>query len=277
MKLLLSQIFPITNPRDYKLHLATRNNDGEEPLDLFVHNPKGWENWNKYKGQDEFSRDFVFALIDFYPEQDRWLFGGAWQIHDRKHRKYKNSYWEYDISPVEASKPFIGRLKLSLERHGRYKAPYFENYYSKLEVTEILPTRYTGEDFCGFDNIDIEFWRLEEIIRLQQSGWKAALKGVKGVYLITDTRNGKRYVGSAYNEGGIWSRWEGYISTGHGHNKELKKVISTKREIDYARKFFHFALLEHFSTKTGDDFIIRREAYWKDVLRTRGKYGYNKN
>lgn len=29
----------------------------------------------------------------------------------------------------------------------------------------------------------------------------------KGVYLISDTYTGKLYVGSAYNENGIWGRW----------------------------------------------------------------------
>jgi hypothetical protein len=255
--------------------LACRAGD-VEPLDLFVHEPKRWEEWNKYKGQDEFSRDYIFALIDFWPEQDRWLFGGAWQIHDRKYRKYKNSYWEYDISLLEACKPFIGRLKLSLKRPARNKALYFEDHYSKLVVTEILPTRYAGEVFCGFDVIDIEFSKLADIIRRQQSDWRTALENVKGVYLITDTRNEKRYVGSAYSEGGIWSRWACHINTGHGYTADLKRVIS-KRGPDYARKFFRFALLEHFSMKTDNDFIISREAYWKEVLRSRGKYGYNKN
>ena len=273
MDILLSQIYPIPNPEDYKLHLACRSGD-EDPLDFFVHDQKRWESWNQEKAVNHFNRKFIFGLINFWPEQDRWLFGGAWKVNDSK---YKHGWWKYDISLVEPCKPFIGRLKLSLERPGRIKAVCLEKHYSKLVVTEILPTRYTGEDFCGFDNIDIEFWRLEEIIRQQQPGWKAALESVKGVYLITDTRNGKRYVGSAYNEGGIWSRWASYSSSGHGHNKELKKVISTKRELDKARKFFRFALLEHFSTKTDNDFIISREAYWKDVLLSRGKRGYNKN
>jgi hypothetical protein len=273
MNLLLPQIYPIEHPEDYKLHLACRSGR-EDPLDLFVHHPEKWESWNKWKkSQNHFNRGFIFSLIDFWPEQERWLFGGAWQVHGSK---YKDHWWEYDITLVEACKPFIGRLKLSLKRPGRVKAVYLEKYYSKLVVTEILPTRYAGEVFCGFDNIDIEFWRLEDIIRRQQSDWKASLESVKGVYLITDIRNGKRYVGSAYGRGGIWSRWECYTGTGHGHTDELTKIIS-KRGLEYARESFHFALLEHFSTKTDKDFVTGRETYWKNVLRSRGKYGYNKN
>jgi hypothetical protein len=274
MELHLSQIYPISNPGDYKLHLASRARN-VEPLDLFVHEPETWEEWNKYKKHDDFSRDFIFALIDFWPEKDRWLFGGAWQIHNRKYRKYKHGYWEYDIRLVEACKPFIGRLKVALKRSGRVKAVYFEKYYSKLVVTEILPTPYAGEVFCGLDKIDIEFSKLADIIRRQQADWKIALENVKGIYLITDTRNEKRYVGSAYGEGGVWSRWASYTETGHGYTDELTKIIS-KRGLAHAQKHFRFTLLEHYSKKTENDIITDRETYWKNVLRTR-ECGYNRN
>jgi hypothetical protein len=48
---------------------------------------------------------------------------------------------------------------------------------------------------------------LESIYAIQRPDWKTALEHAKGVYLITDTSNGKRYVGSAYGVTGIWSRW----------------------------------------------------------------------
>ena len=104
MKLYLPQFCPITDPEKYKLHLACRSED-VEPLDLFVHDPKRWEEWNEWKYErNEFSRDFIFALIDFYPEQDRWLFGGAWQVHSR--RKHKDNWWKYDTSPPGSLETF---------------------------------------------------------------------------------------------------------------------------------------------------------------------------
>ena len=102
------------------------------------------------------------------------------------------------------------------------------------------------------------------------------MENVKGVYLITDISNGKRYVGSAYGGEGIWSRWKSYVETGHGNNKELTRLIK-RSGMEYARINFRFALLEHQSMLTDDDFIIERENYWKNILLTRGKYGYNKN
>jgi len=63
-ELRLSQIWPIPNPEDFKVHMACES-DGEEPLDLFVHEPKKWLEWNQYKGRNEFSREYIFALIEF--------------------------------------------------------------------------------------------------------------------------------------------------------------------------------------------------------------------
>lgn len=273
MEIPLSKVYAVPNPRQYKLHLACWNG-ADQPLDVFVRNRAEWDEWNSWRGvRDDFSRDFIFALIDFYPERHRWLFGGGYRVLSRSARNHAPSY---TIQLLDESRPFIGRLKAALKRPGRAKAVNFENYYDQLVVSEILPEPYTGEAFCGYDGIDIGFSMLESIFAIQRADWKAALENAKGVYLITDTSNGKRYVGSAYGVTGIWSRWASYVGTGHGHSDELTQIIDIYG-LDYARLNFRFALLEHRTMKTDDLVIIQREKYWKDVLLTRGEYGYNKN
>ena len=119
------------------------------------------------------------------------------------------------------------------------------------------------------------FSQLEAIIKQHKPDWKAALENVKGVYLIVDKSNGKMYVGSAYGDAGIWSRWACYIGTGHGWNDELTKLINTNG-IGYARENFQFSILEFRSMRTDDQVIINREQYWKRALQTNA-FGYNKN
>ena len=273
MNIQLSQILPVAHPEEFKLHLACWNGS-EQPLDIFVQNREKWDGWNSWRGgRDDFSREFIFSLIDFYPEKDSWLFGGAYRVLSRK--KVKNAPG-YTIKLLDESQPFIGRLKISLKRPSRAKSFYFENHYKDLVVSEILPTPYTGEGFCGYEDIDIGFPMLENLFSVQRSDWKGALESVKGVYLVTDTSNGKRYVGSAYGDGGIWSRWANYIETGHGNNRELIKQIKSSG-IEYARKYFRFALLEQRAMNTADNVVIEREQYWKRILLSRGDYGYNKN
>ena len=280
MAIYLPQVYPIAHPEHFKLHLACGYENAEapggflQPLDDFVADREEWDTWNgSPRKQDVFSRDFIFAFMDFYTEEDRWLFGGAYRVLDRT-RNGKNI--KYKIRLLDESEPFIGRLKLQFKRPGRTKAFKLERYYEQLVVSEILPEAYTGEVFCGYDQIDIAFPMLEQIISRQRPDWRAALVNAKGIYLITDTLTGKRYVGSAYGATGIWSRWECYVGTCHGYNDELTRLIARRRR-GYARRFFRFALLEYFSMKADDDFVIRRETYWKEVLLSRGKYGYNDN
>lgn len=273
MNIHLAQLYPIHQPEQYKLHLAC-SDGSDQPLDVFVRNRTEWDGWNRWRGaRDDFSREFIFSLIDFYPEKDRWLFGGAYRVLSRKSINRAHSYV---IEPLDEGRSFIGRMKISLKRPGRARAVNFEKHYKDLIVAEILPAPYTGEAFCGYDQIDIGFPMLESIFTIQRSDWKTALENAKRVYLITDTGNGKRYVGSAYGVTGIWSRWARYVETGHGYNDGLTQIIATSG-IEYARKHFRFALLEHRTMKTDDNVVIQREQYWKSVLLTCGDYGYNKN
>ena len=151
-----------------------------------------------------------------------------------------------------------------------------EKWINEFQVSEILKEEFAGEVFCGYENINHDFSSLETIYKNTKQDWKAALENIKGIYLITDKRNGKKYVGSAYGDLGIWSRWYCYINTGHGKNDELTKLIKQKG-IEYARKYFRFTLLEYRNMKTDDKIIIERESYWKEALLSRGQFGYNKN
>ncbi len=268
MSIKLTEILQIQNLSDYKMHLACWNGK-YQPLDVFVISKEEWEDWQRYRGKrDDFNRKYIFALIDFYPESDIWLFGGIYEVIERNTQGYK-------VRLEESSKELIGRLKIRFKRPGRTKAVKLEKYHNKLILSEILKECYTGEEFCGYENINHDFRSIENIIKTNKPDWKAALSNIKGVYLITDKNNGRSYVGSAYGDSGIWSRWACYIGTGHGWTDELTKLVKEKG-IPYARNNFVFTLLEYRSMKTDDKAIIEREKYWKEVLLTR-EFGYNRN
>ncbi len=273
MAILLPELCTIARPEQYKVHLACWNQK-EHPLDVYVRDRGQWDGWNSWRStRDDFTRDYIFSLIEFYPQKDRWLFGGIYKVISRK--PIDNSH-SYQVERANECEGFVGRLKLELKRPGRGRAFNFERHYQTLVVSEILPKPYSGESFPGYEQIDIGFFVLEDIIKRQRADWKAALINVKGVYLITDTSNGKRYVGSAYGDFGIWSRWECYITTGHGNNQGLIDLIEAQ-QFEHARTYFRFALLDLCSMKTDDHVVRDRETYWKKVLLTRGDHGYNEN
>jgi len=97
------------------------------------------------------------------------------------------------------------------------------------------------------------------------------LQNQKGVYLITDSSNGRMYVGSAYGENMILGRWQSYVMTGHSGNTELRKLT-----FDHIKEKFRYSILDIFKSNIDYQAIIEKESWWKEVLLTR-RFGYNIN
>jgi hypothetical protein len=182
----------------------------------------------------------------------------------------------YEVRLTEAGEGLIGRLKLRSAYRERTTRASFENHYRSFEVQEILREPYTGRRFPGYDDIDLSFEELEALVKNARPDWMVALENMKGRYLISDTSTGKRYVGSAYGDQGIWSRWCAYIGSGHGGNVELR-ALAIDPTLAYCNANFRFALLEHRHSRTDDKIILDRESFWKRILLTRGEYGLNRN
>ncbi len=267
--ILLKDIWPIEGVTDYKVHFGRY--DGRNPLDLWVGNRAVWKVWQEYyPSRNAFNREFIFSLMDFYFERDTWLFGGVFRVKGRRKERYEVELTKYGA-------PFIGRLKLYSPYRHRQTRVNFENHYDNFHVREVLREPYSGQSFPGYENINLSFDELDGLIRNDRPDWKAALKNVQGIYLITDTKTNKRYVGSAYSDSGIWSRWGQYIQNGHGGNAGLRDLLKKSNGVEYCQKNFKFSLLEYHSMNAPDTIVTDREKFWKKVLLTGDKYGYNKN
>jgi len=262
---------------NYKLHLAAWNGY-EHPLDVFVRDFVEWKGWNKWrKNRDDFNRDFIFTLIPDYRRPGKYIFGGVFRVVER-YQDFAETEIGYRVELAEQYKELIGRLVVDFYRYQglRGRAFIFANYINDMTVAEITEKPYGGIDFPGYENILLQFDMLELLVNNQKQDWIAALGNVKGVYVICDKSNGKKYVGSAYGGAGIWSRWSCYANTGHGYNDDLVAVIE-KEGKDYARKNFQFSVLEVISMRADDNYVVHRESFWKEVLLTKTKFGYNKN
>ncbi len=273
MSIPLSKLLTIPNPSEYKVHLARMANKSQ-PLDVFARDRAEWDGWNSWRSnKDEFNRNFILSFAQFYPEMDVWIFAGIYKVIERKPIDQSNSY---TIELTTEHEELIGRLKLHFLSPGRSRSVKLENYYAEMSVSELLKEPYTGAKFPGYEDISYDFETLEAVFRNSRPDWKAALENIKGIYLIVDKSNGKKYVGSAYGGSGIWSRWECYMNTGHGWTDELTQLID-REGIAYARKNFRISLLEYRAAKTDDAVIIGREGFWKEALMSRIPLGYNRN
>ena len=74
-----------------------------------------------------------------------------------------------------------------------------------IRIKELLQEPYSIQTFPGYKNFDVPFMTLEHTI--DHPSWKNALS-IKGIYLITDTESGKKYVGKASGEGGLLATLE---------------------------------------------------------------------
>jgi len=274
-------LFPSFDWSDAKIHVAQKSSSSR-PIDVFTRSFDEWQNgWNgSFHSNHCWNKQYIFSMIEIPTQPDRWLFGGI--FHVLSHRNGKSSKGKdgiiYKVGLSEMGTPMIGRLVIHWVKDARAKGRKPGSMLDNMRVSEILPEIYAGEDFPGYTNINHSFSVLEKLWLDCKPDWLAALTHCQGVYLITDVKTSMRYVGSAYGEAGIWSRWGDYFTSGHGGNKLLKKLLLSKNNgIDYARDNFHFSLLEQASSRDSEQYIIQRESFWKEVLLTRGKYGLNEN
>lgn len=277
-----SLLFPAVDWGAVKIHVAQKSGN-IRPIDVFTRSFDEWQNkWNgSYHSNHCWNRKYVFSIIELPNEPNRWLFGGIFKVisHSKKIRKGKEwSFYKVDLESI--GEPLIGRLVFRWVKDARAKGRKPDNILPNMSVAEILPEIYAGEDFPGYANINHDFGILEKLWLDRKPDWYAALSHCQGVYLLTDTLTGLRYVGSAYGENGIWSRWETYFNSGgHGNNKLIKELLLQKKPngTEYARKYFRFSLLEQASSRDSEQYVLIREGFWKTVLLTRGKFGLNDN
>jgi len=265
----------------FKIHVAQANYKGVRPLDVFIRSFDEWQNdWNgRYQRKNYWNREFIFSIIEMPHKPDKWLFGGIFKVISNRASPTEDSparrLYEVEFNPTGES--LIGRLIVGWKKDSRPmgRSPEHPSMLPKMTVSEILPEAYAGEDCPGYANINHPFPVIEKVWRENKPDWKAALENSRGVYLITDTKTGLRYVGSAYGDTGLWARWGAYFKThGHGNNKLLKELIR-KNGKDYARAHFTISLLEHASSRDSEQQTIEREEFWKRTLMTVGPFGLN--
>lgn len=182
----------------------------------------------------------------------------------------------YDADEVKEYEQYFGRLVVEYHNPCRTIGRKYENVMDELEVVQILNEQYTGNEFPGYENVRLSYPLLKNIVDRQLPGWVDALRNQKAVYLITDTKTGKLYVGSATSQTGmLLQRWSSYAADGHGGNIELRELVK-QQGLDYVKENFQYSILENYNARMDDGYILKRESWWKETLCTR-THGYNKN
>lgn len=282
-ELKLNDLLNLSNEelRTTKIRLNTYNGD-KNPIDEFKKNPKLLLDWNYWNNKPYRIGQISIGLVNM--GNDRWLLFTVGKIKrvldvpiDGNNRPSNDGHGiQVEYETLEQFQDLYGRVVIGYHNESQQLFRNAIPFIDELVVREILPTVFTGFEFPGYDNVRLSYEQLSTIVYGNYPSYHNALKNQKAVYLQTDKATGKLYVGSATAQYGmLLQRWEAYVENGHGGNIGLKELIN-QEGFDYIKHNFQYSIIENFNAKVDDNYVLQREAYWKDVLQTR-KFGYNKN
>ena len=259
--------------------IFNRGLDKKSKIKLVRHKDKRYDLYNMYRtDKEEFlkyqstqSKD-VFKNVEYIvsfvgEESDLSRFIAVYKIVSSTRDVEEN--FIYEMEEIHRFEDLKERVII------KWKNPISWHQYidKQMEVTEIQPGLHYKQFTDYFDFI-LTFKELEEITKNQYPDWKKTLSITKGIYLISDTKTGKLYVGSAYGENGIWGRWSNYsLTKGHGNNKTLKKLVEIDK--DYATNFT-FSILMLLPKTMPDHEVIKKETLFKNKLGS-NSFGLNNN
>lgn len=249
-------------------------NGYHDPMDLYKENPDIVNNdWFLWQDERRYFREGQIAICFLKIGVDTWLLTTIKKI--LKELDVTGAIG-YEAEEIEVYRKYFGRLVVKFHNTSRTMGRTYQAVMEELEVLEILNDQFTGEDFPGYENVRLSWKQLKNIIDRQLPGWIPALQNQKAVYLITDISTGKLYVGSATAQYGmLLQRWSSYATNGHGGNIELEKLVREKGPA-YVEENFQYSILENYNARMDDHYILKREMWWKETLKSR-EFGYNAN
>lgn len=278
--------FPVENTEKTKIKFNMNDADpNKKAWDYLVNGPddSNWIRINAHRKEKNVSNnldkaEYLLAFAQYYPYGPRYyIFGGYYKVVKLSPKEKDGTGYKLELQ--EKFSEYIKRLIIELkEPIGRNI--YTRNYTSVVSgalspvIYEIAPESKLGP-FPGYSSVSLQHRELRSII--DDPPWKEELSRVKGVYCVTDTSNGRLYIGSAYSsKEGIWHRWKSYADINNltGGNKEFEEIKkdNPKAILDN----FQYTIIEVFDMKADEKAIIARENYWKEAFCTRNK-GMNHN
>jgi hypothetical protein len=225
-----------------------------------------FEVYQGFQSKPVFECDFVIACVGHGPGRARFL--GVYRKLGRRAKgtvKLPRGYTYPDMSVAKAyyyelrKEPGFEDLEDRVVMDWGAGALAWHQWLAKRdrEVIEILPKGFV-KTFPGYLDFVLTFEELRRIVSHPEENrdWHDMLGAVSGVYVITDQRTGRHYVGAAYGRDGILGRWRAYAKTGHGGNRRLERLTSSRK--NYASNFT-FTVLRVMDRTTPDIEVLAQE------------------
>lgn len=213
--------------------------------------------------------------------QRRSRLWGAFENHGEVAAERTETLRGFDLRPTGFLAPLHDRLVIEWDNPRSWHRSAGSASAARMPVLEIADR--DKAPFPGFDGVLLPYHQLRDMVEEPRyADWRAALSEVQGIYLITDSSNGKQYVGKADGTERILGRWAVYARDGHGGNVALRELAHhsaigevAKTKTDHARHFV-FSLLRVFGPSTPSSEVNVAESHYKEALMTR-EFGLNRN
>jgi hypothetical protein len=180
-----------------KVHLACWNGT-DDPLDVFRHG--NFEAWQATQRARNFERPQIISLVQMRGGSQRWLFAGCFDQTGCRQDPERPGRWIYSTAERPATASLTGRLIVQYQRQGRNSYRNAETIADDMLVAELRDKRISAYVFSDFSDVRLTKADLDLIVKNENDSWVNALSSVRGIYVITDTSNGRLYVGSALAE-----------------------------------------------------------------------------
>jgi len=282
-----TEFLPVPDPARTKVKFNIKDGAGGLPAwELLRHEDQvPWLNMIRYRAEGNSNNnldgaDYVLAFAQYLPlGPNYFIFGGLFETHMIIPKINRGSGYALTLLPQHSE--YIRRLIVKLDvPPGQSYLRWYESLQSSKAspiIYELAPDTKLGT-FPGYQNVLLRHAEMQLIIKHAEPSWRNALSNVKAVYVITDTSDGRLYVGSASGEGeGLWQRWASYANVKQltGGNIKLEALLA-ERGPDHIVNNFQYSILEIFDKKTRDETIQLRESFWKLALNSRAN-GLNAN
>lgn len=221
--------------------------------------------------------DYIVSFIGERGTTARFV--GVYKVGNKIDSPYNPGDIICDMDIMEAFEPLTHRVVIEW---GKNTNCWCQDYKTQLKSVIRIDEGFEDADgiprFISYDKTILTLNELKSVINSPEDNpWHTALKSLNCIYLITDRKTGKQYVGSTYNTDGIFGRWQCYSKTnGHGDNKRLKELLAKEGE-DYMELNCHWTILEILPMGIEPEQATEREKLYKTKLMTYHPMGYNDN
>lgn len=164
----------------------------------------------------------------------------------------------FDLKPLDDLGELIGRLIVA-DPGARAHMRRAET--TVLQIVEVSPVPRLSPIMPAWDQLVLT---ADDVLDLP-GDWALRLAEWRGVYLIVDTADGARYVGSAYGVENLYGRWRAHVAGEIGITVQLSQRQT---------RGFRFSILQRVSPDMPVEAVTAIEQSWMTRLQTK-EFGLN--